>query len=198
MPLANIVNYGAVPGGIGSSAVNALAFRNALAAGATRILIPEGSWWFNEILFGGNWYLPLGVEIFGEGVNATVLNYNPINALIPAFKAWPTPLGTGQFARSSFHDFTLLGPVVPGVNTPPVGVGIDLDNALFCRVVDVQIWQFAIGVRFNTGAINTYSAYNVLDRFEINSCRVGIQMATRPTGTRSKMGGSGIRWSSTT
>lgn len=176
MPLANIVDYGAVPGGIGSSAVNAQAFRNALGTGARRILIPEGSWWFNEILFNTNQYLPLGVEIFGEGVNATILHYNPTNDAIPAFKAWPTPAGTTQYARSSFHDFTILGRVTPAINIPPVGIGIDLDNALFCRVVDVQVWEFDIGVRFNSGVASTDSGYNVLERFEINSCRTGILM----------------------
>ena len=57
-----------------------------------------------------------------------------------------------------------------------MGIGIDLDNALFCRVFDVQVWEFDIGVRFNAGAASTYSGYNVLERFEINSCRIGVFM----------------------
>lgn len=178
MPIANIANFGAAPGSSAFSAQNAQAFRDALASGARRILIPEGTWWFAEILYLGNTWLPDTVEIFGEGVNATILRYNPTNDSIPAFKAAPNP----TIARSSFHDFTLHGRVANAVNVVPVGMGIDLDNALFCRVRDVILWDFAVGVRFNSGAAGTYSGYNVLERFELNRCLNGININSGTNG----------------
>lgn len=179
--IVNIVDFGAIPGGAGFANVNAIAFRSALATGSRRIFIPAGSWWFNELILAPNQWLPFGVEVFGEGVNLTVLNYLPVVDTVPFFKAYPGS-STPPYARSTFHDFTVYGRVTPAVNTPPVGTAFDLDNALFVRIRDVNIWYFDTAVSFNQGVSLTYSAYHVIERFEVNGCATGIRMGQSSNG----------------
>ncbi|MEZ4449672.1 MAG: hypothetical protein R3B09_09340 [Nannocystaceae bacterium] len=173
--IANIADFGAQSPGV--PALNAAAFRRALAA-SRRIVIPAGLWNLAEILFDDDPWLPPEVEIFGEGPTQSVLVYQPVDPSVPLF--WFRP-DTQSPARSTIRDLRLHGPVVPCIDVPPVGIGVSFEQALNCRVRDVSLWYFEVGVEFSRG-VAPYSGYNVLERFEINACRTGIRARDTTNG----------------
>jgi polygalacturonase len=51
--VANLVDFGAIPNNPGVAATNAMAFRsafNAFGTGPKRVVIPAGTWYFEQIL----------------------------------------------------------------------------------------------------------------------------------------------------
>lgn len=173
--LANIADFGAQSGASGFAATNALAFRNALASGAKRIVIPPGDWWFEQVVFGGNNWWPAELEIYGDGRQTTFLHYAPTNDSIPAFQLAP---GTSPLSRTLLHDFQLIGRVSPSLGVAAVGVGIQLSTSHLNVIRDVEIWNFAVGIDFPAG----FSGYNAIERFELNGCTTGIRMRDGSNG----------------
>ncbi|MEM7350081.1 MAG: hypothetical protein AAF657_04690, partial [Acidobacteriota bacterium] len=172
--VANLADFGAIPE-LSTAAViqgNAQAFRDAFDSGARRIAIPEGTWHFEEILYQGNAWLPVGVEIFGQGREGqTHLIYHPNDPAIPAFSFAPNTLGL--LSRSTLRNFRLTGPTANALNQPPQGIGISFDQSLYNHVRDVVIWDFEIGIQFSAGP-TPYSGHNNVERFEVNRCRTGV------------------------
>ena len=172
--IANIVDFGAIPDNSNAAAIqgNAQAFRAALDSGARRIAIPAGTWYFEEIMYQGNPWLPMGVEIFGQGREGqTILIYRPTDSAIPAFAFAPS--SPTVIARSTLRDFRLHGPVANAIDTPPRGIGISLDQSQYNHVRDVAIWDFDIGIELSAG-VTPYSGNNTIERFEVNTCRTGV------------------------
>lgn len=194
--IANIIDFGAVAATSSSDSsvapTNAQAFRDALASGARKIAIPAGIFPFAEIMYDGDPWLPPGVEIFGQGVQptssstvtGTILRYFPTQSPpvtgVPAFQFYPG----GNGAHSTIRDLTLYGPVVPDINTPPEETGISLTGSRQNRVRDVMLWYFEVGIQLNVGDTSppSFSAYNIIERFEINVCRTGIQARNGSNG----------------
>lgn len=172
--IANIAGFGAIPDDASLAAIqaNAQAFRDALHSSARRIAIPAGVWHFQEIMYEGHSWLPEGVEIFGQGRDGkTTLVYHPTDLTVPAFSFAPS--SHDLRAQSTIRDLRLYGPVTNKCNQPPQGIGISLDQALFCHVRDVAVWYFDVGIMFNSG-VRPYSGHNYVERFEVNSCRTGV------------------------
>lgn len=169
--IANIADFGAVPNLSTASGTNATAFASALAV-SNQIAVPAGTWYFAEIIVGGNPWLPFGVEIFGQGVEGgTILRYLPTDDAIPAFSFFP------GISRSVLRNFRLEGRVPTSLLVPnvgPVGIGISCDRSLFNRVRDVLLTDFNVGIQLNMGAPSTYAAHNVIERFEVHRCRTGL------------------------
>ena len=169
--IANIVDFGALENNPAATVVNAQAIQNALLSGARRIAIPGGIWYFQQIAFAGNNWLPFGVEIFGQGVqDQTILRYRPTNDTLPAF--WFAP----GISRSTIRDLRIEGRIANALNSAPVGTAISCDNSLFNHIRDVVITDFDVGIQLQRSA-GGYSAHNVIKRFEINLCRTGIDSA---------------------
>lgn len=171
--VANIADFGAIANNPGAAAINAAAFRAALDV-SRRVTIPVGLYYFEQILYGGNLWLPPGVEIFGQSFigatnpqYATRLVYVPTNTSIPAFRFAP------DVSRSTLHDFFLSGPVeFPNAD----GIGISFVSSQLNYVRDVVVSDFRWGVEFHRAIapVDEYSGNNVLERFEVNRCSVGI------------------------
>ncbi|MBX7081523.1 MAG: hypothetical protein K1X88_20145 [Nannocystaceae bacterium] len=162
--VANIADFGALPGvDSGNALTNAAAFQAAFAV-SNRVLIPAtpaGQFYaFQQFTVGGNPWLPAGVELFGEGPTRSRLRYYPVGLTPPESALRFAP----GFSRGLMHSFYLAGPRSYPDSTR---TGISFEQSQFNAVRDVWIEDFAVGVRFNTDASAGYSAYNVLERFEI-------------------------------
>ena len=167
---ANLADFGAIPDNSSEAAIqsNAQAFRDAFDSGARRILIPAGTWYFEEIMYLGVPTLPVAVEIFGEGREGqTNLIYRPSDSSIPAFAFAP------DISRSTLRNLRLAGPSDNVVNRPPRGIGISLEHSLLNHVRDVVIVDFDVGIVFSSG-VAPYSGNNCVERFEVNGCRTGV------------------------
>ncbi|MFV8750205.1 hypothetical protein ACNOYE_06615 [Nannocystaceae bacterium ST9] len=172
--IANLSDFGAIPNNPLATVQNAQAFRAAFDSGARRISIPAGDWYFEQIMYQGNPWLPVGTEIFGQGQEGqTNLVYKPTDLSVPAFLFAPNTVPFGLLARSTLHHFRLEGPVGNDFNTPPQGIGISFDQSLFNRVRDVVIGNFGIGIQLSAGT-TPYSGYNYVERFDVFSCQTGI------------------------
>lgn len=175
--IANLADFGAIPtiNDLATRQANALAFRNALASGARRISVPAGIWYFQEIMYLGNVWLPGNIEIFGEGRERTILIYSPTNDTIPAFQFIS---GSAPLSRGLIRDLQLIGRVTPSLGVPAVGIGIRLLNTQLNCLRDLEIWNFEVGVDFPAG----FTGYTAIERFEINGCQTGIRMRDGTNG----------------
>jgi hypothetical protein len=175
--IANIADFGAVPttNSPAVSAGNALAFRSALLSGARRIAIPAGTWYFEQIMYQGNAWLPANIEIFGEGRERSFLRYVPTDDTIPAFQFIS---GSTTSSRGIIRELQLIGRVTPSLGVPAVGVGVRLLNTYLNSLRDLEIWNFDVGIDFPAG----FTGYTAIERFEINACRTGIRMRDGSNG----------------
>jgi len=178
--IANIADFGAVPNinDAPTRAANALAFRSALgtaAGGPRRISVPAGTWYFQQIMYLNNVWLPGNIEIFGEGRERTFLRYVPTDNTIPAFQFIS---GAAPLSRGIIRDLQLIGPVTPSLGVPAVGVGVRLLNTQLNCLRDLEIWNFEVGIDFPAG----FTGYTAIERFEINACRTGIRMRDGSNG----------------
>lgn len=183
--IRSLSEFGGVSDGSSASPTDNLGALQALVAavsadGGGVALIPAG-----DYLFTGTLTLPPGVILQGLGFDS-ILRARPAVGM-PAINF------TTSTCRAEIHHLSLLGDPAS-----VVGIGIDYTASLFNRVSHVQVWDFAVGVRFSDG-VTQFSAYNELASFEINRCTIGLQALLYCNGCNvSKgriffsLGGSGI------
>lgn len=181
----------ALAAGPGNAASNSNTFRLALTASNDRIHIPEGLWYFEEIMFNGNEWLPANLEIFGDGREHTVLRYVPTVDTIPFFFFAPE-FGPNPPSRTILRDLQIIGRVSPGIGVPAVGTGVRMYRSHLNIVREVEIWNFELGIELGKtlvmGDPGLFTGYTAIENFEISGCETGIRLFNASNGVLLKSG----------
>lgn len=159
------------------AALDAASAAGERTGGVMRLVFPAGTYILNSTIVH-----PTNVIV--EGVGRTTIFLQGSSAPSPLWRF--VPAGTNAaISRTELRNCLLQGSG-EAVIANRTGTGISMMSTLFTRIIEVEIWDFVIGIDLNDGTNNVFfSAYNTIGPMvEVNRCTTGIRAYANANNNR--------------